>query len=126
MKQSINYNNSPKATIIVAVPALEQPSEIKNGDYIQMKANTNNNGQSTHRESPKEGHTKPPIPQSSPTTQSMQLQGTIPAAPQNVVLPTASSWDAFNGRDVASPPALPKDFVFAQPQALPPRDGPRK
>jgi hypothetical protein len=75
-----------------------------------------------------EGTTKPPY-QMSPASQSMQIQGT-PQSSQPAQgapsLPTASSWDGLNGRDPASPATLPKDFVFAQPLALPPRDGPKK
>lgn len=75
-----------------------------------------------------EGTTKPPY-QITPASQSMQIQGTPQSSqpPQGAPsLPTASSWDGLNGRDPASPAALPKDFVFAQPLALPPRDGPKK
>lgn len=119
MKQGVSYSSAAKAAMIVSVPTLEQPSEIKN------VAIGNNTGNGTQRDGPKEGLTKPPIAQNSPASQSMHIQGTVPAL-QNIALPSASSWDGLNGRDPSSPPALPKDFVFAQPQALPPRDGPRK
>ena len=125
MKQGVSYSSAAKAAMVVSVPALEQPTETKNVDHTHMKATGINNGNSAQRDGPKEGLTKPPIAQNSPTSQSMHIQGTVPAL-QNIVLPTASSWDGLNGRDPSSPPALPKDFVFAQPQALPPRDGPRK
>ena len=109
--------------------------------------NSTNSGTNTlKKESPREGTTKPPYGHNSPTSQSMPNQNTshtntthtgpqsgpqsgtqgLVSTPTTTPLPTASSWDGLNGRDPSSPPALPKDFVFAQPQALPPRDGPRK
>ena len=41
-------------------------------------------------------------------------------------LVSAASWDGLNGKNPSTAQALPKDFVFAQPLALPPRDGPRR
>ena len=41
-------------------------------------------------------------------------------------LVSAASWDGLNGKNPSTAQTLPKDFVFAQPLALPPRDGPRR
>ena len=83
---------------------------------------------SSQKKDSQEGINKPPQPQPIPTSQSVQTHGT-PKAPQPLGIPplvSAASWDGLNGKNPSTAQALPKDFVFAQPQALPPRDGPRR
>ena len=63
-----------------------------------------------------------------PASQSVQSNGTprTPQTPGTPAIATAASWDGLNGKNPSTAQALPKDFVFAQPLALPPRDGPRR
>ena len=114
---------------IATIPVLQQPAEcdVKKPQKYGVK------------ESPKEGTTKPPTPTSRSSTGSPVVTTTPPPhipvhhtgssgspSAHTPPVPATSSWDGLNGRDPSSPQAVPKDFVFAQPSALPPRDGPRE
>lgn len=110
-------------------PAPDSKKDTSTKDTISQKKDSSTT--ISQKKDSQESISKPLQPQlqlqqpiSASQSASSSAKSPQPLGPPALV--SAASWDGLNGKNPSTAQALPKDFVFAQPLALPPRDGPRR
>lgn len=110
-------------------PASDSKKDTSTKDTISQKKDSSTT--ISQKKDSQESISKPLQPQlqlqqpiSASQSASSSAKSPQPLGPPALV--SAASWDGLNGKNPSTAQALPKDFVFAQPLALPPRDGPRR